>query len=169
MPDVTSILKKQIVRELEGLIREVEAFPDDLTVWEVRPGVTNSAGNLAMHICGNLQDFVGRVLGGTGYVRVRDREFSQREGTRASVVAELRTTIGVIERVMPSLSAATMDAAYPMPLGGHTVNTTAFLIHLGAHLAFHLGQVGYLRRIVTGANTSTAPLPMAPISLSGPA
>jgi hypothetical protein len=57
-----------------------------------------------------------------------------------------------------------MDAAYPMPLGGHTVNTTAFLIHLGAHLAFHLGQVGYLRRIVTGDNTSTAPLPMAPIS-----
>ena len=164
MVDITSILKTQLVRELEGLIREVEAFPDDLSLWDVRPGVTNSAGNLAMHICGNLQDFVGRVLGGTGYVRNRDREFGQREGTRASVVAELRTTIGVIETVIPAVSEATLAAGYPMPVGGRTVNTAVFLVHLGAHLAFHLGQAGYLRRIVTGDNTSTGPLPIAALT-----
>jgi hypothetical protein len=164
MTDLTSILNRQFVRELEGLIREVEACPDDVTLWEVRPGVTNSVGNLAMHICGNLQDFVGRVLGGSGYVRQRDREFSQREGSRASVVAELRTTVGVIETVMPGISAATLEADYPMQLGGRTVNTGVFLVHLGAHLAFHLGQAGYLRRIVTGDNTSTGPLPIAAIS-----
>lgn len=164
MQPLAAILRSQMVRELDAFIREVNAFPDDGTLWQVRPGVTNSAGNLAMHICGNLQDFVGRVLGGTGYVRNREREFSQREGTRASVVAELRATIVVIEVVMPALTDADLDADYPMPLAGRAVNTAVFLVHLGAHLAFHLGQAGYLRRVITGDNTSTNPLPLAELS-----
>ncbi len=164
MSSLTSILTTQIVRELQGFIREIEAFPSDDSVWHTRRGVTNSAGNLALHVCGNLQDFVGRVLGGTSYVRNRELEFSQREGTRASLVAELRTTIGVIESVMPELSDEAMAGNYPMPLAGKTINTTAFLVHLAAHLAFHLGQAGYLRRVITGDSTSTNPLPLAAIA-----
>ena len=164
MSSLTSILTTQIVRELQGFIREIEAFPSDDSVWHTRRGVTNSAGNLALHVCGNLQDFVGRVLGGTSYVRNRELEFSQREGTRASLVAELRTTIGVIESVMPELSDEAMVGNYPMPLAGKTINTTAFLVHLAAHLAFHLGQAGYLRRVITGDSTSTNPLPLAAIA-----
>ena len=164
MSTLTSILTTQIVRELQGFIREIEAFPSDDSVWHTRRGVTNSAGNLALHVCGNLQDFVGRVLGGTSYVRNRELEFSQREGTRASLVAELRTTIGVIESVMPELSDEAMAGNYPMPLAGKTINTTAFLVHLAAHLAFHLGQAGYLRRVITGDSTSTNPLPLAAIA-----
>ncbi len=165
MPSLTSILQTQIVRELQGFIREVEAFPTDDSVWHTRRGVTNSAGNLALHVCGNLQDFVGRVLGGTSYVRNRDREFSQREGTRASIVADLRATIDVIEAALPNVGDQTMAADYPMQLNGRTLNTATFLVHLAAHLAFHLGQAGYLRRVITGDNTSTNPLPVAPISL----
>lgn len=165
MPPLAETLRSQMVRELHAFIREVDAFPDDGTLWQLRPGVTNSAGNLAMHICGNLQDFVGRVLGGTGYVRNREREFSQREGTRASVVAELRATVVVIEAVVPALTDADLDADYPMPLAGRVVNTAVFLVHLGAHLAFHLGQAGYLRRVITGDTTSTNPLPLAALSL----
>ncbi|MEO6222265.1 MAG: DinB family protein [Vicinamibacterales bacterium] len=164
MPSVSSILQTQIVRELQGFIREIEAFPSDDSVWHTRRGVTNSAGNLALHVCGNLQDFVGRVLGGTAYVRNREREFSQREGTRTSIVAELRATIDVIEAALPKVADETMAADYPMQLNGKTLNTATFLVHLASHLAFHLGQAGYLRRVVTGDNTSTNPLPVTPIS-----
>jgi uncharacterized damage-inducible protein DinB len=146
-----SILTTQIVRELQGFIKEVEAL-------------TNSAGNLALHVCGNLQDFVGRVLGGTSYVRNRELEFSQKEGTRASVVDGLRTTIDVIEKALPEVSDETMASDYPMQLNGKTLNTGAFLVHLAAHLAFHLGQAGYLRRVITGDDTSTNPLPVAAIA-----
>jgi uncharacterized damage-inducible protein DinB len=164
MPTLTSILTTQMVRELETFIREIEAFPSDDSVWHTRRGVTNSAGNLALHVCGNLQDFVGRVLGGTSFVRHRDQEFGQREGTRASLVAELRTTIAVIESTLPVLTDETIAADYPMPLAGKTLNTATFLVHLGAHLAFHLGQAGYLRRVITGENTTTNPLPLAAIA-----
>jgi len=165
MPTLSSILTTQIVRELQTFIREIEAFPSDDSVWHTRRGVTNSAGNLALHICGNLQDFVGRVLGGTSYVRNRELEFSQREGTRASIVAELRTTIDVIKATMPEVTDETLAADFPMQLSGKTLNTAAFLVHLAAHLAFHLGQAGYLRRIITGENASTNPLPVAAISV----
>lgn len=164
MPTLSSILTTQIVRELQTLIKEIEAFPSDDSVWHTRRGVTNSAGNLALHICGNLQDFVGRVLGGTSYVRNRELEFGQREGTRASLVAELRKTIDVVKTTLPEVTDETMAADFPMQLAGNTLNTAAFLVHLAAHLAFHLGQAGYLRRVITGENTSTNPLPVAAIS-----
>ena len=165
MSSLPSLLTTQIVRELQTFIREIEAFPSDDSVWHTRRGVTNSAGNLALHVCGNLQDFVGRVLGGTPYVRNRELEFGQREGTRADIVAELRKTIDVIKTTLPEVTDETMAADFPMQLAGKTLNTAAFLVHLAAHLAFHLGQAGYLRRVITGENTSTNPLPVAAISL----
>ncbi|MBM3749985.1 MAG: DinB family protein [Acidimicrobiia bacterium] len=164
MPDVSSLVRIQLVRELEGLVREIEAFPDDASVWAVVPGVTNSAGTLAQHVCGNLQHFVGRVLGGSSYVRERDREFSERTASRATLVAELRKTAEVVADALTRLPIAQLDAAYPEQLGGYTVNTAQFLVHLSAHLAFHLGQAGYLRRIATGSNTSVGPLPLASIA-----
>ena len=165
MPTLSSLLATQIERELQTFIREIESFPSDDSVWHTRRGVTNSAGNLALHVCGNLQDFVGRVLGGTSYVRNREQEFAQREGTRASLVSELRTTIDVIKATLPEVTDETLAADFPMQLNNKTLNTAAFLVHLAAHLAFHLGQAGYLRRIITGENTSTNPLPVAAISL----
>jgi hypothetical protein len=162
MLTLTSILQAQMVRELESFIREVEAFPSDDSVWHIRRGVTNSAGNLALHVCGNLQDFVGRVLGGTSYVRQREQEFGPREGTRAGLVAELRTTIGVIESTLPELTEATLAAPYPLELAGKKLNTAVFLVHLGAHLAFHLGQAGYLRRLIVGEGAITT----NPVSLA---
>ena len=164
MPDLTSLVRVQMVRELEGFVREIEAFPDDASVWAVVPGVTNSAGTLAQHVCGNLQHFVGRVLGGSSYVRDREREFSAREASRSALVAELRKTAEVVADALGRLPATQLDAVYPEPLAGHTVNTAQFLVHLGAHLAFHLGQAGYLRRVATGSNSSVGPLPLSSIA-----
>lgn len=155
-----NVIRVQMVRELEGFVREVEACPDDEVLWAVSPGVTNSVGTLALHVSGNLQDFVGRVLGGSSYVRNREYEFSHRGSTRAEVVAELRRAGDAVSTALAELDPSRLEAEYPMPVGGHTVNTAAFLAHLGAHIALHLGQAGYLRRFVTGSNTSAGPLPI---------
>lgn len=156
--------RTQLVRELDGFVREVDACPDDESLWAVAPGVTNSVGTLALHVSGNLQHFVGRVLGGSGYVRNREHEFSHRGSSRADVAAELRRASAAVSDALGRLSPSQLEHDYPEQLGGHTVNTAMFLVHLGAHLAFHLGQAGYLRRIVTGSNTSVAPLPLSAIA-----
>lgn len=140
-------------RDLRCLIREVGLFPDEASLWRTVPGITNSAGNLALHVAGNLQHFVGAVLGGTGYVRQRDLEFARREGSRAMVIAELEATLEAVEMGLRNLTPDP-GAPYPVPVGGHQLPMGRFLMHLAVHLGFHLGQVGYLRRAITGAATS---------------
>lgn len=71
-------------RDLDALARQVGSYPDDESLWRLGGGIRNPAGTLAAHLVGNLEHFVGAVLGGTGYVRDRDREFSERPGARSS-------------------------------------------------------------------------------------
>ena len=145
-------------RELENVIQEVELFPDDELLWATLPGVANSCGNLAIHLAGNLQHFVGMHLGQTGYVRNRPNEFSQKSGTRAEVVAEVRRAIDVVGRVVPKLTDDEWAARYAEDVGGVPQETGPFLMHLASHAAFHLGQMGYLRRTLTGQSASTNPV-----------
>ena len=154
-----------LVRELEGFKRELARFPDDETVWSIAPGVTNSAGNLALHIAGNLQHFIGTVLGGSGYVRNRELEFGQRSGPRENVYAELDAAIAVVRRVLPSLPNERLEQEFPEQLMGMKFRTSTFLVHLCAHAGFHLGQAGYLRRTLTGDSTSSGPIPLGPLAL----
>jgi hypothetical protein len=148
-------------RDLRCFIREVEAFPDDATLWRTLPGISNSAGNLALHVAGNLRHFVGTVLGGTGFARQRDQEFAQREGTRAEVIALLEATVAEIETGLEPLTPETLAQPYPQVLLGHQPLTERFLLHLSTHLAFHLGQAGYLRRALTGEAGATGGMSIA--------
>jgi hypothetical protein len=95
---MTDDLSRLLVRELETFAREVELFPDDESLFKTLPGVANSAGNLGLHVCGNLQHFVGAVLGNTGYVRNRDAEFAARSGRRDDLARMLRETAAVVSR-----------------------------------------------------------------------
>lgn len=151
-------LRIVIGRELGAFQREIELFPDDELVWETPPGIVNSAGNLALHVCGNLQYFVGAVLGKTGYVRDRPLEFARRSGTRAELVGELGKTAGIVDAALSRLSESSFAGEFPEEKRSMTFQTHTFLIHISAHLAFHLGQAGYLRRFLTGDATSSAPL-----------
>src|SRR5262249_32368817 len=145
-------------RELGAFQREIELFPDDELVWQTVPGVVNSAGNLALHVCGNLQYFVGALLGGTGYLRNRDLEFSRPSGTPAELVSQPRSTADVVDATLSRLS----DDAYlhdlPETKRSIVFKAHTFLIHLCAHTGFHLGQAGYLRRVLTKDPTSSRPV-----------
>lgn len=165
MTDIINTIRVLLIREVEALIREVEHMPDDESLWKTLPGVTNSCGTLGLHIAGNLQHYIGHVLGGTSYVRDRDREFNQRSGTREEVVAELKLAIGAVHRALLELPRDRLDQPYPQELGGVRPRTGVFLFHLVSHTGFHLGQAGYLRRMLTGDETSTGPIPIAALKL----
>src|SRR5450755_4034585 len=105
-----SDIAKLMERELNGFRLEIELFPDDESIWRTLPGVTNSAANLALHVAGNLQHYVGAVLGGNGYARHRDVELGRKSGTRAEVVAEIDAASLAVGQVIPSLTAAHLAA-----------------------------------------------------------
>jgi uncharacterized damage-inducible protein DinB len=156
-PALQVIIRALLVREVEDLIRELELLPED-ALWKTVPGVTNACGNLGLHVAGNLQHFVGAKLGATGYVRDRAYEFGAKTGTRAEVIARLREARDMVNAVVPSLSDAVMASPFPEPIAGVIPNTAVFLTHLAAHAAFHLGQAGYLRRVLTGEAMSVNPV-----------
>jgi hypothetical protein len=156
-----------LTRELESFERELRLFPDDASVWRTAPGVTNSAGTLAVHVSGNLLHFVGAVLGSSGYIRDRPGEFTARDRSRASLIADLNAARDVVTRIVPALTEDDLSQQYPEEVGGVRMITGLFLTHLCAHLAFHLGQASYLRRVVTGDQRSTSPLPLKPLASGG--
>lgn len=139
-----------MARELKALRREIEAYPSDAELWRAAPGIVNPGGNLALHLAGNLQYFVGAVLGGTGYKRYRDAEFGSRDLPRAELLREIDAAISAVQTGLARVSDADLEKPYPEAIGGVTPTTGAFLAHLAAHLGYHLGQVDYHRRIITG-------------------
>ena len=141
-------------RELAALRRSVEAYPDDASLWAERPGLPNSGGTIVLHLAGNLQHFLGAVLGGTGYRRDRDAEFARRDVPRAELLAEITATETAVDRGMGRVSEAVLATPYPEPIAGRSLAMGDFLVHLATHLAYHLGQLDYHRRLVSGDRRS---------------
>lgn len=137
-----------LVRELKAVRREVEAYPDEQSVWKEAPGIANTAGTLVLHLCGNLRHFVGAVLGGHPYQRDRDAEFNRRDVPRADLLKELDAAIEAVDDALSRPEDARLSARYPMAIGGRLVTTSQFLVHLVAHLGYHLGQIDYHRRML---------------------
>ena len=156
----TDWLRRLLVRDLKSVGTELELFPDDELVWTAPPGVSNSAGTLTLHICGNLQYFVGTVLGGTSYVRQRQLEFSLRDIPRLALITEIATTSQVVDATLAGFDDARLLEPYPDVLGGLRLPSGLFLHHLSVHLGYHLGQMGYVRRFLTGRTTSSGAIDM---------
>ena len=144
---LTSIM----LRDLRAVKREIEAYPDDASVWRPVAGLPNSGGTLALHIAGNIQHFLGAVLAGDGYVRDRDAEFARRDVPRPELLDGVDAAMRSVERALGSLPDAAPGSAYPLPIAERTVSTDVFLVHLAGHLAYHLGQLDYHRRAVSGS------------------
>jgi hypothetical protein len=136
-------------RDLAKVIQQLEAFPDGPALWQLAPGVTNSAGNLALHLEGNLREFIGRQLGDVAYQRRREQEFAAKGVPPAKLIAALEDVAELIPRVIGSLSDQVLAAPYPSQVVGGYASTQQFLLHLLGHLNYHLGQIDYLRRFLT--------------------
>jgi uncharacterized damage-inducible protein DinB len=142
-------------RDLTRLVQEISAFPDTATLWQTRAGITNSAGNLALHLEGNLREFIGRQLGKMDYTRDRPREFTDAAIEQEGLIERLAAVREVIPRVIAHLSNDELEAPYPELYAGASLRTRQMLIHLNGHLNYHLGQIDYLRRVLTGEGAIT--------------
>lgn len=137
-------------RDLGRLQAELEAYPDDPSVWRVGGTTKNSPGTLTLHLVGNLEAYVGAVFAGTGYVRDRDREFSERDVPRAELVKRVARCRRNVAEGLANITDEAMVEAYPgeMPPPFRGWNTHRFLTHLSGHFLWHLGQIDYHRRLL---------------------
>jgi len=157
-------LRAVLVRDLTAARSEVEAYPNDRDLWILPEGLPNSGGTLALHLAGNLEHFIGTLLGGTGYVRDRDAEFGDRNVPREEIIARIDAAIATLRSVLGTLDARRLEEPFPQAVGGMTFPTGLFLTHLATHLAYHLGQLDYHRRVVTKQSEGVGAQSMAALA-----
>jgi hypothetical protein len=140
-------LQTVLLRDLTALRQEVERYPDEASLWRPLPGIANPGGNLALHLAGNLQFFFGGQLAHSGYVRDRNWEFTARDLPRSRVLQEIESAAKAVADGLAQ-APADLDQIFPVPMGGEHLATGLVLIRLCSHLAYHLGQINYHRRLV---------------------
>ena len=136
-----------MIRNLQTLRLEVSSFKDETKLWETLPGTTNSAGNLCLHLVGNLNHFIGAGIGKTGFIRNRDAEFSGSPISKLELVKTIDECLTTVELSFAELTEDDLQKDFPLPWReGLFYNTHFMLVQLTAHLNYHLGQVNYCRR-----------------------
>ncbi|MFT3822725.1 MAG: DUF1572 family protein [Chitinophagaceae bacterium] len=141
-------LQTLFTRDLNKLKGEILSYKDEHKIWHIDKFIANSAGNLCLHLVGNLNAYIGAELGGTNYIRQRDLEFTLKDIPRAELIRKIDNTVSVVQEVLGSLSENVLEQEYPALVFDKPTSTGFFLVHLSTHLAYHVGQVNYHRRLL---------------------
>lgn len=141
-------IQQVFIRDLEKLRFEIQSYKNEDIIWHTEKAITNPAGNLVLHLVGNLNAFIGAALGHTGYIRNRELEFSLKGVSRIELIHKIDDTIKMIGDVMPSLLGLDINELFPILVFQEKTSIEYFLVHLAGHLNYHLGQVNYHRRLL---------------------
>ncbi len=141
--------KEVYLKNLNALLNEITLFSNEDDIWKTATDITNSAGNLALHLIGNLNYFVGTYLGNTEYVRDRDREFADKNIPKQNLINDLNATIDMVETTLSSMNDEDLKKSYPTDKFGEGKTMGYVLTYLLAHLNYHLGQINYHRRLLS--------------------
>ena len=145
---LTTTLIALFERDLNKLKSELLAYQSEEVIWKTEAAISNSAGNLALHLIGNLNTYIGAEIGKTGYIRNRPLEFSAKFVPRDRLIADIEATIEVIKNALPLLTDEDYKVEYPVLVLEEKKSTEYFFIHLAVHLRYHLGQIKYHRRLL---------------------
>jgi uncharacterized damage-inducible protein DinB len=145
---ITETIRSLITRDLDKLRAEIELYQSENKIWHTEKNIANSAGNLCLHLVGNLNTYIGAVLGNSNYVRNRPLEFSQKNVPRPELVKMIEETIKIVNESLARVRDEDLNTEYPMLVFEHKTSTGYFLVHLATHLTYHLGQINYHRRLL---------------------
>lgn len=146
---VIESLKSLFNRDLNKLKSEIELYQNESQIWEIKEHISNSAGNLCLHLIGNLNTYIGAEIGKTGYIRNRPLEFSLKDIPKSELIEKIEDTILIVNKALDSLTESDLEQIYPQIVFEKEMTTGFFLIHLSTHLAYHLGQINYHRRMIS--------------------
>lgn len=145
---VTETLAALFKRDLTKLYTEIEQYNSEEKLWITEQSIANSAGNLCLHLVGNLKTYIGAELGGFAYTRNRELEFSLKGVPKAELLAMVAETRTIVDETLRTLPATSLQQEYPLLVFTEKTSTEYLLIHLVAHLSYHLGQINYHRRLL---------------------
>lgn len=142
------VLRALFSRDLNRLKKEIEAYQKEDNIWVIDHEILNCGGNLCLHLVGNLNTFIGAELGKTGYIRQRDLEFSLKNVPREELITQIENTLQIIDQTLENIKPNELEKEYPIKVLPEKTSTGFFLTYLATHLAYHLGQINYHRRLL---------------------
>jgi uncharacterized damage-inducible protein DinB len=145
---IIDTLKILFNTDLKRLIAEIQQYKIEADIWKIKGQINNSAGNLCLHLVGNLNTYIGRELGKTGYLRNRELEFSLKDVPRQELIQKVENTIEMINQILDNFDINILESEYPILIFDHKISTEYLLVHLTNHLTYHLGQINYHRRFI---------------------
>jgi len=145
---LTETLKALFAKDLDRLRKEIESYKDEKVMWSVQKNIPNSAGNLCLHLIGNLNHYIGAGIGKTSYIRQRDLEFSLKDIPKRELIQRIEKTKTVVETALDKLSESDLEAEYPEVVFEKKSTVQYLLVQLSTHLTYHLGQINYHRRLL---------------------
>jgi uncharacterized damage-inducible protein DinB len=133
--------------------KSAERLSEEELWW--RPNqASNSVGNLLLHLCGNLSEWVLSALGGVAYERHRDREFSAREGGKAGLLSRLDEVVTSCQRVIRGLTPEQLVTR--RQIRGDDVDGVEAVYHAVEHMSYHAGQIAFVAKQLSGRGLSPA-------------
>lgn len=147
------MIKEELIviydRDLNRLKNELDLYRDESKLWIFREEIPNSAGNLALHLIGNLNHFFGAVIAQNGYLRDRHGEFSAQNVAREELFQEIDKAAAIVKNTIAGLTAEDLAKDYPVPFQDRILSTEFVFVYLLSHLNYHLGQINYHRRLLS--------------------
>ena len=135
-------------RDLDKVLEELKSYNKEENLWKINGEISNSGGNLILHICGNLRHFIGAMLGGSSYIRQRDDEFNLKHVKKSEMIDGIKQTKKIVLETLSEIDESKLEENYPKNVFGKEMSTRFFLFHLYGHLNYHLGQINYHRRLL---------------------
>ena len=141
-------IKHLFSKDIDRLKNEILAYEDETILWKIENSISNSAGTLCLHLCGNLNHFIGHLIGGTDYKRDREFEFSGQAVSKERLLTEIDQVKATVENSLEQVQPELLDEAFPVQLLGQQYNHRQLLLFIYGHFSYHLGQINYHRRLV---------------------
>ena len=142
---------------LPHIVNCLKQLSDEDIWWRPNPA-SNSAGNLVLHLCGNVRQWIVSNLGETPDVRDRDSEFAERGPLPKKIlIARLQSTVQEASKVLARLPESSLSRKFVIQ--GLRVTGLEAVAHVVEHFAYHTGQIVFIAKLKTAKDLKFTNLP----------
>ncbi len=141
---IAQLAMREIERCAQGLIQLIEPLSQE-QLWSKEGNIPNSIGTLTRHLTGNLNHYLGAGILKNGYIRQRDKEFSETGLPKAKVIADLQAAVEVAKQAVGAIDEEKLDQPYTSLSGEEYESLAYHIVRLATHFALHCGQADYAK------------------------
>jgi uncharacterized damage-inducible protein DinB len=148
--NVTTEFIDQAVNRLEENTPKIKKCLDELSepeIWQRPNASSNSVGNIILHLCGNITQYILSSLGATEDKRERDKEFSTEGGlSKVELFARLKATVDQATFTLKNINPNELTKVRSVQ--GYELSAIGIIIHVVEHYSYHTGQIIFWTKIL---------------------